>query len=187
MPLGIVPVEEDGSVYCEAPVGKAIYFQLLDEKGMAVQSMRSATYVHPGESLSCMGCHEDKWNAKSKYAAPLAMKRAPSKLVPEVIGGAIPFNFYQLVKIPVFDRKCVDCHKKNPKAPDMSFKSLARNDLAFSGCHLTTQDNPLLGIRSPLSPFGQFESHKAHRKESPGLVLTRIKHGEDALALIDQA
>ena len=41
MPLGVVPVEPDGSVYCEAPVGKAIYFQLLDEKGMAVHSMRS--------------------------------------------------------------------------------------------------------------------------------------------------
>ncbi len=59
IPLGIVPVEEDGSVYCEAPVGKAIYFQLLDENGMAVHSMRSATYVHPGEHLSCMGCHEN--------------------------------------------------------------------------------------------------------------------------------
>ena len=54
-------MEEDGSVYCEAPVGKALYFQLLDEKGMAVHSMRSATYVHPGEHLSCLGCHEDKW------------------------------------------------------------------------------------------------------------------------------
>ena len=50
--LGTVPVEDDGSVYCEAPVGKAVYFQLLDEKGMAVHSMRSATYVHPGEHLS---------------------------------------------------------------------------------------------------------------------------------------
>ena len=132
MPLGIVPVEEDGSVYCEAPVGKAIYFQLLDEKGMAVQSMRSATYVHPGESLSCLGCHEDKWNPVSKYGAPLAMRRAPSKIVPEVTGGAIPFNYIQLVKKPVFDPKCVDCHLKHPKAPDMSYKSLARNDFAFS-------------------------------------------------------
>ena len=132
MPLGIVPVEEDGSVYCEAPVGKAIYFQLLDEKGMAVHSMRSATYVHPGETLSCLGCHEDKWNPVSKYGAPLAMRRAPSKIEPEVNTGAIPFNYIQLVKKPVFDRKCVDCHLKYPKAPDMSYRSLARNDLAFS-------------------------------------------------------
>lgn len=132
MPLGVVPVEEDGSVYCEAPVGKAIYFQLLDEKGMAVHSMRSATYVHPGEGLSCMGCHEDKWNPESRNTAPVAMRRAPSKLTAEVDSGAVPFNFVQLVKKPVFDKKCVSCHAKHPGAPDMSYASLARNDLAFS-------------------------------------------------------
>ncbi|HEX2959936.1 MAG TPA: hypothetical protein VHO70_24080, partial [Chitinispirillaceae bacterium] len=63
MVLGTVPVESDGSVYCEAPVGKPIYFQLLDDKGMALQSMRSVTFVHPGEQLTCTGCHENKWEA----------------------------------------------------------------------------------------------------------------------------
>jgi hypothetical protein len=58
--LGTVPVEADGSAHFEAPVGKAIYFQALDERGMAIQSMRSATYVHPGEQLTCLGCHEPK-------------------------------------------------------------------------------------------------------------------------------
>lgn len=132
MSLGVVPVEADGSVYCEAPVGKAIYFQLLDEKGMAVQSMRSATYVHPGEHLSCLGCHEDKWKPAAVNSTPTALTRAPSKIVPEVSSGAAPFNYYQLVKYPVFDKKCVSCHQQHPKAPDMSYASLARNDLAFS-------------------------------------------------------
>ena len=133
IPLGVVPVEEDGSVYCEAPVGKAIYFQLLDEKGMAVHSMRSATYVHPGEHLSCQGCHEDKWkNTPKAYVQPMALARPPSKIVPEVASGAIPFNYIQLVKKPVFDRQCVPCHREHPKAPDMSYRSLARNDRAFS-------------------------------------------------------
>jgi len=132
VPLGVVPVEEDGSVYCEAPVGKALYFQLLDEQGMAVQSMRSATYAHPGEHLSCVGCHEDKWQAAKPYAKPLALRRAPSKLVLEVPTGALPFNFVQLVKAPVFDKHCVPCHREHPKAPDMSYASLARYDRAFS-------------------------------------------------------
>ena len=134
MPLGVVPVEADGSVYCEAPVEKAIYFQLLDEKGMAVHSMRSATYVHPGEHLSCQGCHEDKWKgtAQKTYSRPIALRRPPSKLVPEVASGAMPFNYIHLVKIPVFDKKCLPCHRKHPKAPDMSYASLARNDRAFS-------------------------------------------------------
>ncbi len=143
IPLGVVPVEEDGSVYCEAPVGKAIYFQLLDEKGMAVHSMRSATYVHPGEHLSCLGCHEDKWRATSQdYSRPMALRRPPSKIIPEVSSGAVPFNYIQLVKIPVFDKHCVPCHKKNPKAPDMSYASLARNDRAFS----CPGENPALEV-----------------------------------------
>jgi len=133
IPLGIVPVEEDGSVHCEAPVGKAIYFQLLDEQGMAVHSMRSATYVHPGEHLSCVGCHEDKWAGNlMPRTVPMAMKRPPSKIEPEVTSGAMPFNYIQLVKEPVFDRKCVPCHQKHDKAPDMSYRSLARNDRAFA-------------------------------------------------------
>ncbi len=133
MPLGVVPVEEDGSVYCEAPVGKAIYFQLLDEQAMAVHSMRSATYVHPGEHLSCTGCHEDKWRGTPPASRhPIALTRPPSKLIPEVDSGAMPFNFIQLVKVPVFDKKCLPCHAKHPNAPDLSYASLARNDLAFS-------------------------------------------------------
>ena len=155
MPLGVVPVEEDGSVFCEAPVGKAIFFQLLDEKGMAVQSMRSATYVHPGESLSCMGCHEDKWKPQANYAAPLAMRRAPSVLTPEVTSGATPFNYIQLVKQPVFDKQCVACHAKHPGAPDMSYISLARNDRAFSyGGETPLNTLGLGGSRTAPANFG---------------------------------
>ncbi|MDP6542409.1 MAG: hypothetical protein QGH60_00375 [Phycisphaerae bacterium] len=135
IPLGIVPVEDDGSVYCEAPVGKAIYFQLLDANGMAVQSMRSATYVHAGEQMNCIGCHESKWAAVAPTPRPKAFERAPSKLIQEVSSGAIPFSYYKLVKEPVFDKKCVPCHTKmrpkHPKAPDMSYKSLATNKYAF--------------------------------------------------------
>ncbi len=72
--LGTVPVEPDGSAYFEAPVGKAIYFQALDERGMAIQSMRSATYVHPGEQMTCLGCHEQKHRtSKQATARPLAL------------------------------------------------------------------------------------------------------------------
>jgi hypothetical protein len=121
MALGTVPVEEDGSVYFEAPVGKAIGFQLLDAKGLAVQSMRSVTYVHPGERLTCVGCHESKWKA-SGVAAPLAGRRAPSRIRPEV-GGLEPLNFHRLVK-PIIESKCAACHRDRAQGPDMSYASL---------------------------------------------------------------
>ena len=121
MVLGVVPIEADGSAFFEAPVGKAISFQVLDDKGLAVQSMRSVTYVHPGEQMTCFGCHESKWKATGT-ASPLAVHRAPSRIVPEV-GGLEPVNFHRLVR-PVVEAKCVGCHIDKGKGPDMSYKSL---------------------------------------------------------------
>ena len=112
--LGTVPVEADGSVFCEAPVGKLIYFQALDETGMAVQSMRSGTYVHPGEQLTCLGCHESKHIASrppfEAARTPLALRRAPSPIEPEP-EGSNPYSYARLVQ-PVLDRHCVECHVK---------------------------------------------------------------------------
>jgi hypothetical protein len=157
IPLGTVPVEEDGSVYCEAPVNKGIYFQLLDDNGMAVQSMRSDTYVHPGEHLSCTGCHESKWEAIPVTPNPIAMQRPPSKIEPEV-GGVEPVNFYRLVK-PVFDAKCVACHQQQG-GPDMSYASFTK-DLIF-GFPGTQRDNYLVarygGSRTVPGRFGAYES-----------------------------
>ncbi len=126
IPLGAVPVEEDGSVYFTAPVGRAIYFQLLDERGMAVQSMRSVTYVHPGEQMSCTGCHEDKWVSPKVTATPLALRRPPSALQPEV-PNHVMFNFHKNVK-PILDEKCASCHKtmKNAGPTDMAYKKLRK-------------------------------------------------------------
>jgi hydrazine synthase alpha subunit-like protein/F5/8 type C domain-containing protein len=116
--LGTVPVESDGSAYFEAPADKLIYFQALDARGMAVQSMRSGTYVHEGEQLTCQGCHERKHNPPSGPASiPLALRRSASKLEPEV-DGSNPFNYVRLVQ-PVLDRNCVGCHQEE-EALDLS-------------------------------------------------------------------
>ncbi len=118
--LGTVPVERDGSAFFEAPAGKAIYFQALDEHGMAVQSMRSATYLHPGEQLACQGCHEQKLRAASiPSMTPLAVRREPSRIEPEPDGSS-PINYVRLVQ-PVLDRHCVVCHREK-KAVDLSGK-----------------------------------------------------------------
>jgi len=100
--LGTVPVEDDGSVHFECPTGAGIYFQLLDGKGMMVQNMRSATYVHPGETLSCIGCHESKFEPLRVRTAPSALKRAPSEIKPEA-PGSYPLTFSRLVQ-PVIDK-----------------------------------------------------------------------------------
>ncbi len=117
--LGTVPVEEDGSVYFEAPAGVSFYFQALDEKGLAVQSMQSATYLHPGERLSCAGCHNPVQQApKTPSLPPIALQKPPAKLKPEP-EGSYPLQFSRLVQ-PVLDAKCVGCHNNEPDAPDLS-------------------------------------------------------------------
>ncbi len=115
--LGTVPVESDGSVHFVAPSGVELFFQAIDEKGCAVQSMRSATALVPGEQLSCQGCHEPKGNAQpSPKTTPLAMKRKPSTIAPGPTGSN-PFSYPLLVQ-PVLEAKCVQCHTdyraKNP-------------------------------------------------------------------------
>ncbi|MEI7903362.1 MAG: hypothetical protein WCK89_24240, partial [bacterium] len=45
---GIVPVEPDGSVFFEAPAGRALYFQLLDQDYRLVRGMRTFIQAVPG-------------------------------------------------------------------------------------------------------------------------------------------
>lgn len=132
IPLGIVPVEKDGSAYFEAPIRRELIFQALDENFMAVQSMRSAAFVHPGEQLSCAGCHEPAGQAPAAASVPLALQRAPSKLQPE-IGPVEPISYYRTVK-PIFEKDCVPCHRKGGKGPaDMSYGALQPYVFYFAG------------------------------------------------------
>jgi hypothetical protein len=113
--LGTVPVEEDGSAHFTVPAMKEVFFQALDGEGLAVQSMRSATYAQPGERLVCRGCHEPRIQAPLQTTKmPAALRRAPSRIVPDV-DGTNPFSYPRLVQ-PVLDRHCVKCHEKNQKA-----------------------------------------------------------------------
>jgi hypothetical protein len=115
--LGTVPVEADGSAHFTVPARRELFFQALDEDGLAVTSMRSATQVQSGETLACQGCHEPKPRTpRASATPPLAMQRPPSRLQPDV-DGTNPFSYPRLVQ-PVLDRNCVGCHAKSPrKAP----------------------------------------------------------------------
>jgi hypothetical protein len=162
--LGTIPVEADGSAYFEAPVGMPIYFQALDRTGMAVQSMRSATYAHQGERMTCQGCHEPKQRAPIMGGqVRMALERAPSTIQPDV-AGSNPFNYPRLVQ-PVLDRNCVDCHQKE-KALDLtggvekngftrSYNSLAKEyGFYFHVSNGSIRDKLHGGSRSIAGQFG---------------------------------
>ena len=111
--LGTVPVEEDGSARFVLPANIPVYFQALDERGVAVQTMRSDTYAHPGETLTCLGCHEGRYNTaknNTRSVSPAAFQRPPSEIKPEM-AGSNPFNYPTLVQT-ILDKHCVECHDK---------------------------------------------------------------------------
>lgn len=114
--LGTVPVEEDGSAYFEVPSDRFVYFQLLDDKGMMIQSMRSSTVLQSGESKGCIGCHENRLRTPINRGNPVlqAMRKPPEKLK-DWYGEPRGFNYIAEVQ-PVFDKHCVICHDFGKKA-----------------------------------------------------------------------
>ncbi len=115
--LGTVPVEKDGSAHFIVPARKELFFQALDENGLAVMSMRSGTHFQPGERKMCHGCHEPKHGAAATASkSVLAMRRAPSRPKPEA-DGTNPFSYPRLIQ-PVLDKHCVKCHAENKDNKD---------------------------------------------------------------------
>jgi len=106
--MGTVPVDEDGSAHFRVPSGVIFFLQALDERGMAVQTMRSATYVQPGQRYTCVGCHEPR-NTAPPNGFAAAVGREPSKIRPGP-EGSWPLDFQALVQ-PVVRTHCVGCHK----------------------------------------------------------------------------
>jgi hypothetical protein len=119
--LGTVPVEEDGSVMVRVPHSTPISIQPLDADGAALQLMRSWLVAMPGESLSCIGCHESA-RMPPLQRTTLAMRAGPKSLTPW--RGEKPHGFSYLREIqPILDRSCVGCHDGSVEGrPD--FKTL---------------------------------------------------------------
>ena len=120
--LGTVKVEADGSASFRIPANTPIALQPLDERGRALQLMRSWLVGMPGEAVSCNGCHEDP-NSAPPRVVPLASGRGPSPIEPWY-GPARPFSFRNEV-LPVLQKHCAGCHngKERPdgkRIPDLS-------------------------------------------------------------------
>lgn len=111
---GVVPVEEDGSAYFLVPADANIFFQALDENFMEVQRERTFVNYRPGETRSCVGCHEkpgDIPTVAPSAAAPLAMRRPASIPGPQPgeVSGARPLHYPTDVQ-PILDKHCIECH-----------------------------------------------------------------------------
>ena len=109
--LGEVPVEPDGSAYMEVPANRSLFFVALDKKNETVKRMQSFLTIMPGETLSCVGCHEERMQAPLNAFlenTPVALQRQPSSIkkladIPDV------FDYPRDIQ-PILDRHCLGCH-----------------------------------------------------------------------------
>jgi len=131
--LGTVPVEPDGSAHFTVPANLPIALQPLDEKGRALQIMRSWLTAMPGEKLTCIGCHERSTDAP-KVRMSAAMRKAPVSIKPWQ-GPPRPFGFVNEVQ-PLLDKRCAGCHDGEPKSPP---SLVGKRRRPFSGPYMFLQ------------------------------------------------
>ncbi|NLZ03722.1 MAG: hypothetical protein GXY19_00940 [Phycisphaerae bacterium] len=142
--LGDATVHPDGSAFFNLPARTPVYFQAIDARGYAAQTMRSWLTVQPGENVSCLGCHELKNSTLPAQARPSkAFAAGPQDLAP-FQGPPRGFSFSREIQ-PILDRSCVRCHNDARKLeerlghvvtipPCPAVASEADNETAFSLC-----------------------------------------------------
>ncbi len=118
--LGTVPVEADGSAHFELPALRSLFFVALDKDEMSVKRMQSFVTVQPGETTSCVGCHEQRTQAPHLRSISLldATKRPPSRIepykdLPDVL------DFPRDIQ-PILNRHCVECHNHDRRDGDIN-------------------------------------------------------------------
>ena len=140
--LGIVEICDDGSALFSIPAGVPVYFQVLDENGDLIQTMRSWTTAQNGEYFSCVGCHLDKNTAPpTTLTTTQAMKKGVQQIQPDkwmstveeykdydpYSGERIGFDYLTVVQ-PIFNRSCVTCHSNT----DAAYKKIKISELQNS-------------------------------------------------------
>ncbi|MCU0857759.1 MAG: hypothetical protein MUC65_05075 [Pontiellaceae bacterium] len=121
--LGTVPVEDDGSAFFELPADRPVLYIALDKNNLSIKRMQSFTSVAPGETTSCLGCHEDRKEAPQSGVNTrqmLAMGRPASKIEPIPGVPDVP-DFIRDVQ-PVLDAHCISCHNVTDHKGDLSLE-----------------------------------------------------------------
>jgi hypothetical protein len=121
--LGTVPVEADGSAYFEAPALRSLFFVALDEQDLSVKRMQSFVTLQPGETTSCVGCHEPRTRAPPNPGRHtlLALNRPPSNIEP-VPGIPELIDFRRHVQ-PILEQHCTPCHGREKAEANLRLDS----------------------------------------------------------------
>jgi len=137
---GVVPVEEDGSVDFLVPADANIFFQVLDENYLAVQTERTFVNYMPGEVRACIGCHETPKDAPMTNFNTIASKKHPTMPGPQLgeKTGQRPLHYPSDVQ-PVLDKHCIKCHDAKEKKGGLDLSSTPTTYFSASYENLITE------------------------------------------------
>ena len=155
--LGTIPVAEDGSAFAELPALQSIFFVALDENDIAVKRMHSFVTLQPGETLACIGCHEERTEAPNMRTPVLqASRRAPA--IPQPIPGVPRLIDYPRDVQPLWDKHCISCHSSENYGGKLDLTGDKTSMHSMSYVRLTLQGKWVVDNRNRAkSNFGPYE------------------------------
>lgn len=80
--LGTAPLAADGSFFVEVPADRLLHLQVLDSDRRVVGNQIFWMYARPGETRSCVGCHENPNSTAAFQGRPPASTRQPIPMLP---------------------------------------------------------------------------------------------------------
>ncbi len=80
--LGTVPLAPDGSFFIEVPADRLLHHQVLDSDRRVIGNQLTWIYTRPGETKSCVGCHENP-HTTTRGNDPLASHYPAVNLLPD--------------------------------------------------------------------------------------------------------
>ena len=105
--VGYAPVEKDGSFHIEVPADTVLCLQTLDENDMAIETQLTWVWVRPGETRTCIGCHEDREMALANTDCMAMRKKAHFVAPPKDKRRTVDFRRDIM---PIIEKRCSPCH-----------------------------------------------------------------------------
>lgn len=165
---------------CRVPSDRFIYFQLLDQDGKMIQSMRSGTIIQSAEMQGCVGCHESRVDTPPASAGGLQALMRPPSPMGQGFGAGKLFNYLSEVQ-PVFDKHCVSCHDFGKKAGE-KLNLAGDKEIVFNASYADLWRKNLV----TLAGGGPAETQEAKSWGSYASKLTKALNGHEKTSLTDE-
>jgi len=192
--IGLVPVEADGSAHFQVPALRSLYFHVLDEDGKMLMTQGSDFHTMPGETRSCVGCHEQRKGIALPSTSRLSTAARKPPVQPAMPKwGTHGIIEYESVVQPVFNRYCTRCH--SGATPKANLNLSGDRTTVYNMSYMELTDRMLVHF-TPGTGNTHAQPSNDYDEQAPlsrGSVLSKLtrhiqdpKHSKKAIPLEDQ-